>query len=72
MGMLKITQDQQRFEISQIEKHIAQYQDLDIVEIEKQKLERLIYFAKKALGRYAPNAQKSFEEDLALNDTGKI
>lgn len=72
MAMLKITQDQQRFEIIQIEQHIAQYQDLDIVEIEKQKLQRLIYFAKKALGRYAPNQQKNFEEDYVTNDSGKI
>jgi len=68
--MLKITQEQQRFEILQIEQHIAHFNDLDIIEIEKQKILRLIYFAKKALGRYTKVPIS--EGENALNDSGKI
>lgn len=47
--MLKLTVDQTREEIRMIESHIGKLGDLDIVEIQKGQLGRLVYFAKKGL-----------------------
>lgn len=47
--MLKLTAEQTREEIRMIESHIGKLGDLDIVEIQKGQLGRLVYFAKKGL-----------------------
>lgn len=47
--MLKLTQLQQREEIKLIELHIGKLTDLEVVELQKQQIARILYFAKKAL-----------------------
>lgn len=47
--MLKLTAEQTREEIRMIESHISKLSDLDIVEVQKGQLGRLVYFAKRGL-----------------------
>jgi len=47
--MLKLSVEQTREEIRMIETHISKLSDLDIVEIQKGQLSRLVYFAKRSV-----------------------
>ena len=64
--MLKLNIEQTREEIRMIESHISRLSDLDIVEIQKSQLGRLVYFAKKGIS-VAPTRSKSTTQTLQNN-----
>ena len=70
--MLKLSQDQTREEIRMIESHISKLSDLDIVEIQKGQLGRLVYFAKRGIAVPPIRSKASSYQAAAgnFNDSG--